>query len=445
MARQRSFRRRQGNGSLWAGLAIGVISLGALGLLVSQSRGTNVGGVGGLVGDVSAVVGHVLSVPVRAADSAISFVSSYLNSAQKVRALEDEVESLAAYRSEAIALRERVSSFEGLALMASGAVQGGVIARIVGENNGPFTRAGLINVGRADGIDVNWIAFNQYGMVGRVVAVGPNSARILLLTDSASRVPVMGEETRSRAIVVGDKTAAPQLQHLNLPPRMANEERVMTSGDDGLIPRGLAVGTASVAPDGRWRVRLASDRAPVDFVTLIAPSVIVAPPDPVTQPEFEPAEAEDLGATEDLPVAEGAAVVVDEATPEAIAAAQEQAAADREARQAAEAERDAAEAEAARQSRAAAEQRRRTQARDQAKEGEPTKAAAPSPVRPMGEGGTPVPGIAAPRQNPNPAPPSQSPANRASSPTPAQQTSPPPATPAPPPPAEEQPPPEGAQ
>jgi rod shape-determining protein MreC len=174
---------------------------------------------------------------------------------------------------------------------------------------------------------------NQTGLIGRVIAVGQNHARVILLSDGDSRVPVMGELTRARALVSGDKTAAPRLAHLNTPPLMRDGERVVTSGDDGIFPRGLAVGQAGIGPDKLWRVRLASGVSAIDFVRLIPPNAFVAPIDPVTQPSLPPPPRGEL-ATQDvppagslggggvLPLAAGATAVPVAATPEAIRAAQ---------------------------------------------------------------------------------------------------------------------------
>ncbi|OYU77849.1 MAG: rod shape-determining protein MreC, partial [Alphaproteobacteria bacterium PA3] len=182
------------------------------------------------------------------------------------------------------------------------------------------------NLGAKAGVKVNWIVMNQNGLVGRVIAVGADTSRVLFLADGDSRVPVMGETTRARAIAMGDKTTAPKLAHLNTPTLMRDGERVMTSGDDGIFPRGIAVGQAGVAPDKQWRVRLASSASPIDFVRLVPPSNFPPPLDPVTAPSLAPPPTE--GATTApvqggvLPLAADAAGVPTAATPEAIRAAQ---------------------------------------------------------------------------------------------------------------------------
>jgi rod shape-determining protein MreC len=110
---------------------------------------------------------------------------------------------------------------------------------------------------------------------------------------------------------------------------MQDGERVMTSGDDGIFPRGIAVGQAGIAPDKQWRVRLASNSTPIDFVRVIPPSNFPPPLDPVTPP---PLDAPPTGASVSIaipgatgnvmPLAPGAAPIPTAATPEAIRAAQ---------------------------------------------------------------------------------------------------------------------------
>jgi rod shape-determining protein MreC len=111
-----------------------------------------------------------------------------------------------------------------------------------------------------------------------------------MLDDYNSRIPVMGEASRVRAVLAGQATHAPELithpYQLEAPrldfivgaQNLREGERVITSGDGGLFPRGIPVGTARALPDGSWRVALAASQRPIDFVRLI-PFVGVARPE----------------------------------------------------------------------------------------------------------------------------------------------------------------------
>jgi rod shape-determining protein MreC len=95
------------------------------------------------------------------------------------------------------------------------------------------------------------------------------ASRVLLLTDIASRTPVMIDRTNARAILTGDGGPNPRLDYLRGRDPIREGDRLLTSGDGGVLPRGLPVGTAVKGLDGRWRVVLASDAAPIDFVRIL--------------------------------------------------------------------------------------------------------------------------------------------------------------------------------
>jgi rod shape-determining protein MreC len=119
-------------------------------------------------------------------------------------------------------------------------------------------------------------------LIGRTVEVGERSTRVILLTDFNSRIAVMADRSNARALLVGDNSEFPRLDYLGRDPDLQPGDRIVTSGDDNVMPRGLPVGEAVLDRDGRWRVALYSRAAPVDLVW-IWPFQPVAPPeaDPV--------------------------------------------------------------------------------------------------------------------------------------------------------------------
>ncbi|MCE2891583.1 MAG: rod shape-determining protein MreC [Hyphomonadaceae bacterium] len=322
MAR-RGNRRAGGAGPL-IGVAVltALISAGVT-IVVTDQRG---GAVAGLASDISGAVGGVLMTPVRWGESVVSSVGSFFGGAGLNQKLKEENRALLQWRDQAKAMAERLDAYEKLHGVKAEQLPQGLTGRLISESSGPFAKSGIVNLGAKAGVKVNWIVMNQNGLVGRVIAVGSDTSRVLFLADGDSRVPVMGETTRARAIAMGDKTSAPRLAHLNTPTLMRDGERVMTSGDDGIFPRGIAVGQAGVAPDRQWRVRLASSASPIDFVRLVPPSNFPPPLDPVTAPSLAPPPTEGLATAPVqggvLPLAADAAGVPTAATPEAIRAAQ---------------------------------------------------------------------------------------------------------------------------
>ena len=110
---------------------------------------------------------------------------------------------------------------------------------------------------------------------------------MLLLTDVASRTPVLIDRTDARAMLTGDGSGNPRLEFVRGQDSVQAGDRILTSGDGGGFPRGLPIGVAAKGIDGSWRVKLFSDRGAVDYVRvllfqdfgqLVTPEALNAPP-----------------------------------------------------------------------------------------------------------------------------------------------------------------------
>lgn len=166
-------------------------------------------------------------------------------------------------------------------------------ARVIGDSGGSFVRALLLNAGARDGIRTGQAVVNAFGLVGHVVAVGRNAARALLPTDLNSRIPVAIGTDGRHAIMAGDNSALPRLEYLDVGVAVRAGDRVVTSGDGGILPPGIPVGQV-VEDEGRLRVRLFAALDQLDFVRVLAyqpPTVTrTVGPLPLPLPASPPAE-----------------------------------------------------------------------------------------------------------------------------------------------------------
>lgn len=144
-----------------------------------------------------------------------------------------------------------------------------VTARVVGDAAGMFVRSVLVTAGARDGVAKGQTAITGDGLVGRVGEVGERSARILLLTDLNSQVPVLIENSRARGILAGDNSDQPKLTFLPTDVRPQVGDRIVTSGHGGVFPPGLPVGIISSIADGNIRVRPFVQFFRLDYVRLI--------------------------------------------------------------------------------------------------------------------------------------------------------------------------------
>ena len=115
-------------------------------------------------------------------------------------------------------------------------------ARVVADAGGVYARAVLLSLGPNHSVARGQIALDDRGLVGRVTELGARSARVLLLTDMNSRVPVTLENSRGRAILAGTNGPRPRLMYWAEGIQPGEGERVVTSAEANTFPPGLPVG-----------------------------------------------------------------------------------------------------------------------------------------------------------------------------------------------------------
>lgn len=161
-----------------------------------------------------------------------------LELSKQVRALELERQQLLADRDEAVRLRKLLGFAE------SDPARRYVGARVIGVRLGTTGRQLLtVDRGSDDGIAPMMPVVVADGVVGRVHTVAGRTADVLVLTDVNSSVAVRVERTRARANVRG--TGRPDVCRLDYALRtedMIEGDPLVTSGTDGVYPRGLPVG-----------------------------------------------------------------------------------------------------------------------------------------------------------------------------------------------------------
>lgn len=144
-----------------------------------------------------------------------------------------------------------------------------VTARVIADSGGPFIHMVLVNAGASHGARRGQAVVNHDGLVGRVLEVGDHTARILLLTDLNSRIPVVLEESRDRTILRGDNSPHPYLAFLATDARVKPGDRIVTSGEGGMFPPALDVGIVSSVDKDRATVQPFVVFERLDHVTIL--------------------------------------------------------------------------------------------------------------------------------------------------------------------------------
>lgn len=218
--------------------------------------------------ETAAPLAQLMAVPLRSIEG---FSASF---GERTSALEENK----ALREEVAILRERQARYDNLAHKVARyeAIIGvdtetdvpleKIAARAIGETDGPFVRSLLINVGKRDGVMIGNPVLSTKGLVGHVINLGPNSARVLRLTDLNSRIAVASARSGATAILSGDNKDQPRLAFVNQPENWRTGDRVISSGDDGALPRGLDVGVMVLDETGGLRVQLSSCAEALDWL-----------------------------------------------------------------------------------------------------------------------------------------------------------------------------------
>jgi len=283
---QRGYNRPQNRRNLRRGIAIALI-FAAIMILISDRQQKTMLASGRLsADDLSAKIMGIIATPKRGVEAIFANAGDRNNAYKDNISLKAEIERLKPYENRVLELEMRLRRFEEILAIDNSSdisIQK-IVVRTVNESAGPFVHSALLNAGRNKGIQPGYAVMTIDGYYGHVVRVGNNSARVLLVSDLNSRISVMSQRSQSRAILIGDNTNKPRLDFISPDSDWLAGDRVITSGDGGVLPKGLAVGRVETANGQDLKVDLFTNNQPIDWVW-VYPYSPTLPPE--TSPEIE--------------------------------------------------------------------------------------------------------------------------------------------------------------
>ena len=230
-----------------------------------------------------------LQEPVAAVRNALQEVEYLLNLRSENQQLRDENERLHRWQAAALALEAENALLARQLAFVPDAAPAFQTARVVADGGGIYARAVLLAAGPNHGLRKGQIALDERGLAGRVTEVGSRSARVLLATDMNSRIPVILEGSRARAIMVGTNVTRPRLQHWPEGSVPQDGDRVVTSAEAAAFPAGLPVGIVRLSEGGAPEVELFSRLDRLDMLRLFDYGLGgILPPEAVARPEPRP-------------------------------------------------------------------------------------------------------------------------------------------------------------
>jgi len=247
-----------------AGLVVGVVML-----VFSTGNAGAFSGLRSAASDGAAPVAKVAAGARTGTQSTWAVISGYFTSGLRVARLEREVAEARVRLAEQAALAEENARLKAMLQLSQGEQRPVVVTRMIGSTSSSTRRYATIGAGTNQGVRTGMAVRSPLGLVGRVIEVGSTSARLLLVTDADSSIPVRraSDGLQGYANGLGDGTVQIRLSTTGVNP-LKPGDAIVTSGSGGIYRPGEAVAVVvRLTPDGAI-ARPLSDPGQTEFVAV---------------------------------------------------------------------------------------------------------------------------------------------------------------------------------
>lgn len=243
-------------------LAVGIMMLGKIDIILLEKARFQ-------ITDTLAPVFDALAKPLESMNKGIAEIQSMFRLRAENIQLRQDIEQLQQWQTVAQKLQTENKKLRGLLNYVPEPKTSYIAARVIADTGGAFAYSLILNAGLRDGVQKGQVALSGEALTGRIVGVGNRSARLLLINDLNSRIPVAVGKDREPAILAGRNTELLKLIRLEPGTKPDPGERVYTSGHGGVFPPGIPIGVVIGDEEGAPIVRPFINRNRLDNVRLI--------------------------------------------------------------------------------------------------------------------------------------------------------------------------------
>lgn len=229
---------------------------------------------------------NALSRPIGAVTTLVDRVRAVFAMYQDNLRLTRENERLLQWQQVALKLSADNRELRGLLKVVPKNTVSYVTSRVIADSGGGYVRTVLIDAGSEQGVSRGQAAITSAGLVGRLTEVGGRAARVLLITDLNSRIPVVVEGAHAKAVLAGDNSERPHLLYTTGSDQVEVGQRVLTSGDGGIFPPDLPIGVVAALDVDGARVEPYAELSQLGYVLVVdyGLSHSLPQPPPMAQP-----------------------------------------------------------------------------------------------------------------------------------------------------------------
>ncbi|MGZ3172540.1 MAG: rod shape-determining protein MreC [Croceibacterium sp.] len=273
-----SSSNRKAQLSVFTGYLVAAVgaAIGAALLIISLWQPQALAGLRSMMSDAAAPVGKAGASARTGGKSFFDAIAGYYRAGSKNAELEQEMQIARVKVAEAEALKQENLRLKAALGLREAEIKPVALARLIGSTSSSTRRFAYISAGSDDGVRPEMAVVSPMGLVGRVLEAGAHSARVMLLTDSESMVPVRRAKDDVVAFAEGRADGSLRLRLINLGINPIKRGDVfVTSGAGGLFRPNVAVAVAEIVTRDGAIARVLSNPAATDYVSV----------EPVWQPD----------------------------------------------------------------------------------------------------------------------------------------------------------------
>jgi rod shape-determining protein MreC len=194
------------------------------------------------------------------------------------RDLRRSMQELQVQLQEERALAQRTEALRRLLELRERAGLRTAAAEVIAAGASPDFRTITIDKGASHGLARDMAVISPGGVVGRVILAGPRASKVQLMIDRNAAVGALIERTRAQGLVLGLGDAMLQMEYVPGTADVKPGDLVVTSGIDGIYPKGFVIGTVGLVDRGPGTFHTISVQPAVDFSRLEDVLVVLTPP-----------------------------------------------------------------------------------------------------------------------------------------------------------------------
>ncbi len=209
----------------------------------------------------------VVSIPLKNFDNIVEGISTHMNLYDNYNKLKVENDELKNNISKSDFLELENTQLRKLIEEQVSSSSNLVSARIMLDKQSPYLNSLIINIGSNMNIKNGMAVLDGKNFIGRIIDVNFFSSRVLLVSDLNSKISVISEPSAHHAILTGHGKNALSLEYLPKNHNIKDDDKVYTSGKEGIFSPGIPVGIVKIEKN-IVTVSLFSDLSQITFVNV---------------------------------------------------------------------------------------------------------------------------------------------------------------------------------